>query len=74
MLDAHVMALVAISFFSFVTGTVMRKWPDKVQEHAVSVDPLLSMLSPRVHRALIEACGVALVSLSVVALLAIALV
>ncbi|HEY8519779.1 MAG TPA: hypothetical protein VIN61_06855 [Gammaproteobacteria bacterium] len=74
MLDVHVIALVAISFFSFVTGTVMRKWPEKVQEHAGNIDPLLSLLSPRVHRAMIEVCGVALVTLSMVALLAIALI
>ena len=64
-----VVALVAVSFFSFVAGVVFRKWPDKVQEYAESIDGLALFMSPETHRALIQFCGVALVAMSFAALL-----
>jgi hypothetical protein len=65
-----VAALVAVSFFSFVAGTIFRKWPDKVQEYAESIDGFVLFISPQTHRAIIDFCGVALVAMSFAALLA----
>ena len=62
-------ALVAISFFSFVTGTVLRLWPERVQRIAERYDGLVALLPPEAHRALVRACGYALLMLSAVALL-----
>ena len=67
---ASVAALVAVSFFSFLAGVIFRKWPDKVQEYAESIDGFVLFISPETHRALIELCGVALVVISFAALLA----
>jgi hypothetical protein len=65
-----VAALVAISFFSFVTGMIFRKWPEKVQEFAENVDGFGALLTPAAHRALIQVCGFTLSLMSVAALLA----
>jgi hypothetical protein len=65
--------LVAISFLSFLAGLVCRKWPDKVQDVAESLDGSLLLLSPRAHRALIRVCGSTLSMMSFGALLAAAL-
>lgn len=67
-------ALIAISFISFLAGQVFRKWPDKVQDIAESLDGSLLLLSPEAHRALIRICGTALSMMSFGALLAAALV
>ena len=65
-----VAALVTVSFFSFLAGVIFRKWPDKVQEYAESIDGLVLFISPETHRALIDLCGGALVVISFAALLA----
>jgi hypothetical protein len=68
-----VAALVAVSFFCFVVGTVFRKWPEKVRQYAENVDGSVYLLSPEAHRAIILACGFALLVISFVTLLAAAL-
>jgi hypothetical protein len=63
-------ALVVISFFSFIAGTICRRWPDKLQEYAELIDGSTLCLSPEAHRALIQMCGLALSAMSIGALLA----
>jgi hypothetical protein len=63
-------ALVAISFFSFLAGVIFRKWPEKVQEYAESIDGFVLFISPQAHRTLIERCGFALSLMSFAALIA----
>jgi hypothetical protein len=53
-------ALLSISFVSFVGGAVCRKWPEKVQEFAETIDGSVMFLTPQAHRALIRMCGLTL--------------
>jgi hypothetical protein len=65
-----VVALVVISFCSYVAGVVFRKWPDKVQAYTESLDGSAWFLGADAHRALIDRSGLALMALSFAALLA----
>ena len=62
--------LVAVSFFAFVAGTVLRKWPDKVQEHLETIDGSFVMLTAGAQRTAIQTSGIALTVLSIAALIA----
>jgi hypothetical protein len=68
-----IVALVVVSFLSYVTGVVFRKWPEKVQQYAENIDGSAAFLSPEKHRAIIGNCGVALIVISFVALVAAAI-
>jgi len=63
-------SLIVISFISFLGGYVFRKWPEKVQEFALSVDGSLLLMTPEMHRAAINVCGLGLLAMSGIALLA----
>jgi hypothetical protein len=65
-----VVALVTISFVSFLCGTVFRLWPEKIQEYAELLDGSLLFLAPARHRAVIARCSLALLAASAVSLLA----
>jgi len=65
-----VAALVAISFFSFLAGLVLRKWPEKIREYVEDIDGSVLFLSREAHRAMIDVCGRALILISVATLLA----
>jgi hypothetical protein len=65
-----VAALVVISFCSFVTGVVFRKWPDKVQAYTETLDGSAWVVGVDAHRAMIGRSGAVLVALSFAALLA----
>ncbi|HEX5049599.1 MAG TPA: hypothetical protein VFX89_20975 [Gammaproteobacteria bacterium] len=65
-----VAALVVISFCSFVTGTVFRKWPDKVQAYTENLDGSAWVVGLDAHRAMIGRSGAVLVVLSFAALVA----
>jgi hypothetical protein len=67
-------ALIAISFLSFLGGTILRKWPDKVQRFAEHFDGWMLFMAPAAYRASIVACGHVLTVISFVALTAAALV
>lgn len=67
-------ALLVISFFSFLGGTVLRKWPDKVQRYTEDIDGWILFMAPATYRASIVTCGHALVAISFVALAAAAIV
>jgi hypothetical protein len=67
-------ALLVISLCSFLGGTVLRKWPDKVQRYTEDFDGWILFMPPAAYRASIVACGHALVVISFVALTAAALV
>lgn len=64
-----VIALVVVSFVAYLAGTLLRKWPDKVQAYMETIDGSVWLITPRAHRALIASSGVALVVTSFVALL-----
>jgi hypothetical protein len=48
----------------------LRRWPDRVQAYIERVDGSLWFVSPGVHRALINATGIALIALSLLAVIA----
>ena len=62
-----VVFLFVLSFLCFMSGAALRRWPDKVQAYFERVDGSLWFVSPGVHRALIQATGIALTSLSLLA-------
>jgi hypothetical protein len=65
-----VVFLFVLSFFCFMSGTALRRWPDRVQAYIERVDGSLWFVSPGVHRALINATGIALIALSLLAVIA----
>jgi hypothetical protein len=65
--------LLAISLFSFVMGSIFRKWPEKVHECVEPLDGSAYLFSPETHRATTIAAGFALSVLSLVALIAAAM-
>jgi hypothetical protein len=65
-----VVFLFALSFFCFMLGAALRRWPDRVQAYIERVDGSLWFVSPGVHRALINATGIALIALSLLAVIA----
>jgi hypothetical protein len=65
-----VVALVTVSFVSFVAGLIFRKWPDKVQAYTEDIDGFAWLVTPETHRAMIAQCGGVLVAVSFAALLA----
>jgi hypothetical protein len=64
-----VVFLFVLSFLCFMSGAVLRRWPDKVQAYLEQVDGSLWFVSASTHRALIHATGFALTALSVIALI-----
>ena len=65
-----VVFLFVLSFFCFMSGAALRRWPDQVQAYIERVDGSLWFVSPGVHRALINATGIALIALSLLAVIA----
>jgi hypothetical protein len=68
-----IVALVVVSFLSYVAGVVFRKWPDKVQEYAQDIDGSTLFMAPETQRAIIGNCGLALIVMSFVGLIAAAI-
>ena len=64
-----VVLLFVLSFFCFMGGAALRRWPDKVQAYMDRVDGSLLFMSAATHRALIHATSVALTGLSMLALI-----
>lgn len=69
-----VVFLLVLSFFCFMSGAALRRWPEKVQAYIERVDGSLWFVSADTHRALIQATAFALTSLSLLALVAARLV
>lgn len=69
-----VVFLFVLSFFCFMSGAALRRWPDKIQAYIERVDGSLWFVSAETHRALIHATAFALTSLSLLALVAARLV
>jgi hypothetical protein len=69
-----VVFLFVLSFLCFMSGAALRRWPDKVQAYIERVDGSLWFVSPDTHRALIHATAIALIALSLLALVAARLV
>lgn len=65
-----VVFLFVLSFFCFMCGAVLRRWPDKVQAYVERVDGSLWFVGEGTHRALIRAASFALTALSLIALVA----
>ena len=65
-----VAGLVAVSFFSYIAGIILRKWPDKVQAYAETIDGFVWFITPEAHRAIIDRCAVIFVLMSFAALAA----
>jgi hypothetical protein len=65
-----VVFLFVLSFLCFMSGAVLRRWPDRVQAYIERVDGSLWFVTPETHRALIHATGFALTALSLLALIA----
>lgn len=63
-----VVALLVVSFVSYIAGVVFRKWPEKVQEYAAELDGSAWLLAPETQRAIIGNCGRALIAISFIAL------
>ena len=69
-----IVALVVVSFLSYVAGLALRKWPEKVQQYAEDLDGSSLFVTPETQRAIIDNCGRALIAMSFVALIAAGLV
>jgi hypothetical protein len=67
-------ALLTISLCSFLAGTILRKWPERVQRYTEDLDGWVLFMEPATYRASIVGCGYALVGISFFALGAAALV
>jgi hypothetical protein len=65
-----VVFLFVLSFLCFMSGAALRRWPDRVQSYIERVDGSLWFVTPEVHRALINATGIALIALSLLAVIA----
>jgi hypothetical protein len=65
-----VVLLLMVSFFCFIGGAALRRWPGKVQNYMDRVDGSLLFVSGATHRALIYATSFALTALSIIALVA----
>ena len=65
-----VVALVAVSFVSFVGGLIFRKWPEKVQAYTEDMDGFAWLITPEANREMIAQCGGVLVVVSFAALFA----
>jgi hypothetical protein len=66
--------LFALSFSCCMAGAALRRWPDEVKAYMDRMDGSLLFVSPATHRALIQAVGVTLTGLSLVALVAAAFI
>ena len=66
--QSAVLFLFVLSFLCFMSGTALRRWPDQVQAYMERVDGSLWFVRAETHRALILATGIALMALSVLAL------
>jgi hypothetical protein len=69
-----VLFLFVLSFLCFMSGAALRRWPEKVQAYIERVDGSLWFVTAETHRALIQATGVALTALSLLAVVAARLV
>ncbi len=65
-----VVFLFAVSFVCFMSGAVLRRWPEEVQAYMEQVDGSLWFVSAATHRALIVATRLVLTTLSLLALVA----
>lgn len=65
-----VVFLFVLSFLCFMSGAALRRWPDRVQAYIERVDGSLWFVTPEVHRTLINATGIALIALSLLAVIA----
>jgi hypothetical protein len=72
--SSAVLFLFALSFVCFMSGALLRRWPDRVQAYMDRFDGSLWFVSATTHRALIYATGIALTGLSLLALIAARLV
>ena len=68
--SSAVLFLLVLSFICFMVGSGLRRWPDRVQAYMDRVDGSLLFVSTGTHRALIQATGIALTALSLLALIA----
>jgi hypothetical protein len=68
--SSAVIFLFVLSFLCFMSGAVLRRWPDKVQAYIERVDGSLWFVTAGTHRALIHATGIALTALSLLAVIA----
>jgi hypothetical protein len=68
--ESAMVLLFVLSFFCFIGGGALRRWPDKVQAYMDRVDGSLLFMSAATHRALIYATSFALTGVSVIALIA----
>lgn len=64
-----IVALVIVSFFSYVAGVVFRKWPEKVQQYAEELDGSSLFVAPETQRVIIANCGRLLIAISFLALI-----
>jgi hypothetical protein len=64
-----VVFLFVLSFICFMSGAALRRWPDEIQAYFERVDGSLWFVSPGTHRALVQATGIALTSLSLLAVI-----
>jgi hypothetical protein len=65
-----IVALIVVSFFSYIAGVVFRKWPEKVQEYAEELDGSSWFIAPEIQLTIIGNCGRALIAISFLALVA----
>lgn len=65
-----VVFLFVLSFVCFMSGAALRRWPERVQAYIERVDGSLWFVTAEVHRALINATGIALIALSLLAVVA----
>ena len=68
--SSAVLFLFAVSFLCFMSGAVLRRWPERVQAYMERMDGSLWFVSADTHRALIAATGIALTALSLLAVVA----
>jgi hypothetical protein len=71
---AAAVLLMVVSFISLLAGTVLRRWPDKVQAYTADLDGFALFLTPEAHRVHIAYSGWLLLVMSFVALVAAAAV
>jgi len=65
-----VLFLFALSFLCCMAGAALRRWPSEVAAYMDRIDGSLLFVSAAAHRTLIQAAGVTLTALSIVALAA----
>ena len=65
-----IIGLLVVSLCSFLMGTAFRKWPGEVRAYVETLDGSTRLMRPETHRTLLASSGLALIGLSLVALLA----